>query len=235
MSLLTAVTEACPWLGITDVPDALFGSTTPTAIALRSVAAEAALGIVEDFDWQRLKTIATITGDGTTTEWDLPDDYSRMLKKAAIWPSEHPDSPFEHVTDLDEWLHREVRASGDLLGRWTIYDDKVHIKPAIASAQTAKYFYIKNTIISAEGSTTLTKTTFDADTDSFFLGDRILKLAIIWRYKAAKGRPYAEDFNNYSAARDQIAGGDKGSKVMHLGRARVPRDVSIAHPGVLGS
>jgi len=48
MSVLAAVQQAAPLLGIRDIPDALYGSTDATAVFLQSVVDEAAQGIAQD-------------------------------------------------------------------------------------------------------------------------------------------------------------------------------------------
>lgn len=233
MTVLSAIQTAAPWIGIT-VPTAIYSATDRTSVEMQAMANEAAQGICDDFDWQKLKLLNTITGDGSDEDWTLPTDYARMPKKTRLWPSETPNSPLTQVESEDDWLGLDVQNFDAVTGRWIIYGGELHIKPAIASAATVKHFYISNKIISASGSSTLTKTEFTVDTDSFFLGDRILKLAVIWRWKAAKGRPYAEDLENYNAVRDSLAAGDKGSKILRLGSNRTPSGVTIAYPGELG-
>lgn len=228
MSVLTAVQQAAPWIGIT-VPTVLFTGTDRTAVELQAMTNECAKAIAEDFDWQRLRTLATITGDGSETDWDLPSDYSRMLKKAALWPSSFPTTPLQHIADTDNWLMLDVQDFQTVVQRWTIYGNQIHIKPAIADADTVEYFYISNKLVLASGDTAPSKTDFTLDTDSLFVDERLLKLAIIWRWKAAKGRPYAEDLTNYQNAVDIAAGADRGSRFVSVGRNR-SGDVNLAFP-----
>lgn len=228
MTVLSAVQAASTWIGVA-VPTVLFTGTDRTSVELQAMVNECAKAIAEDFDWSRLRTLATITGDATTTDWSLPSDYSRMLKKASLWPSAMPTTPIQHIADTDEWLMLDVQGFQSVVQRWTIYGNQIHVKPAIASAATAKYYYISNLLVSATGSTTLTKTDFTLDTDSLFVDERLLKLNLIWRWKAAKGRPYAEDLANYQNALDVVAGADRGSRFISIGRSR-SGDVNIAFP-----
>lgn len=229
MTVLSAAQAAAPSIGIS-VPSALFTATDRTSVELQTLVNEAALGICEDFDWQRLKLINTITGDGSYTSFDLPSDYARMLKDAKLWPSDQPNSPLVHVLSDDKWLEYEVQDFDTVTNRWIIYGGQIHIKPAVASMSAVKHFYVSNLIIAGPNATALTKTEFSADGDSFFLGDRLLKLAIIYRWKAAKGRPYAQDEDNYNKLRDEMAGADRGAKILHVGRQRFPSDVTVAYP-----
>jgi hypothetical protein len=228
MTVLSAVQLAAPWIGIA-VPTVLFTGTDRTSVEMQAMVNECAKAIAEDFDWQRLRTLATITGDATTTDWSLPSDYSRMLKKAALWPSAMPTTPLQHIADSDEWLMLDVQSFQTVVQRWTIYGNQLHVKPAIASAATVKYFYISNKLVVATGGTAPTKTDFTLDTDSLFVDERLLQLSIIWRWKAKLGRPYAEDMANYQNAVDVVAGADKGSRFISIGRNR-SGDVNIAFP-----
>jgi hypothetical protein len=232
MTVLQAVKDAAPWIGIT-VPTVLFTATDRTSVEMQAFVNETAKAIAEDFDWQRLKVLNTITGDGTEEDWDLPADYARMPKKANLWPSDEPNAPLERIEDEDRWLALDVLDFEPVTGRWIIYGNQIHIRPAVTNTATVKHFYMSNKLVSATGSTTLTKTDFTVDTDEFFLGDRILKLGLIWRWKASKGRPYAEDMTNYNICRDNLASTDKGARVIHIGTRRIPSDVSVAYPGVI--
>lgn len=234
MTVLSAVQLAAPWIGIA-VPSVLFTGTDRTSVEMQAMVNEAAKGVCEDVDWQRLKLQNTITGDGSTTDWDLPADYARMPKVTHLWQSATPNTPVMPVDSEDDWLGMDVQDFQTVLSRWIIYGNQLHIKPAIANAATVKHFYISNKIVLASGDTSPTKTDFSVDSDSFFLGDRILTLAVIWRWKAAKGRPYEEDMQNYNALRDQLFGADKGAKgLLRMGSPSRPKDVTVAYPGVLG-
>jgi hypothetical protein len=234
MTVLAAVQSSAPWIGIA-VPTVLFTGTDRTSVEMQAMVSEAAQGICEDYDWQRIKLLNTITGDGTTTDWPLPSDYARMPKVTSLWPSAQPNSPLTPVDSEDDWLGLEVQSFSSVIGRWIIYANQLHVKPAIVNAATVKHFYISSKIILANGDTAPTKVDFTVDTDSFFLGDRILKLAIIWRWKAAKGRPYEEDLMNYNTLRDQLAGNDRGARgLLRMGGPRMPKGVRVAYPGVLG-
>lgn len=233
MTVLQAVQQAAPWIGIS-VPSVLFSATDRTSVEMQATVNECALAIAEDYDWQRLRVLNTITGDGSEENWALPSDYARMLKRSKLWPSDEPNSPLTHIEDSDKWLQDEVQDFSSVIKRWTIYGGQMHIKPAVTLSSTVKFFYISNLIVVATGGTAPTKTAFDADADALFVDERLLKLSIIWRWKMAKGRPYAEDLENYNRARDVLATADKGARVLHIGKARMPSDVTLAWPGTLG-
>lgn len=233
MTVLSCITDVATRIGIA-VPSEVFAGTDRTSVELKEAINEAANGIRDDVDWQRLKQIQTMTGDGSYTAFDLPSDYARMLKKAALIPSDTPHQPLHHVLDTDEWLRMELEEVQSIVRRWTIYQNQVHISPTLDSGITVKFFYISNKLWVATGGSTPTKSAATLDTDEFFLGDRILKLSLVWRWKAAKGRAYEQDKQDYELALDTLAGTDKGSRTIRVGRSRIPADVTLAYPWPLG-
>jgi hypothetical protein len=71
---------------------------------------------------------------------------------------------------------------------------------------------------------------FDADTDEFVLGDRLLTLAIIWQWKAQKGLQYAEDLANYENARKVAIDDDMGASIFAVGTSRVTSNDQFVTP-----
>lgn len=230
MTVLSTVQAAAPRLGIA-VPSVLFSDAGRTGVELQEAINEAARAMCDDFDWQQLKAIHTITGDGTDTSFALPSDYLRMPKATNFWPSEEPTTPIRFFLDLDDWIAEDVRTITEITKRAIIYGNELHIKPAVGNAATVKFAYVSNLIVIATGGTVATKTAFTADTDTFLLDERALKLNLIWRWKAAKGRPYAQDKDEYDALVDSLAGNSKGPRVIRVGRRRTMfRDAVSSYP-----
>lgn len=229
MTVLSAVQAAAPRLGIA-VPTVLFSDTSRTAVELQEAVNEAARAMCDDFDWQQLKGIHTVAGDGAETSFALPSDYLRVPKATNFWPSEEPTTPIRFFLDLDDWLAEDVRAIAEVTKRAIIYGNQLHIKPAIGNAATVKFTYVSNLIAIPAAGTVATKTAFDTDTDTFLLDERALKLSLIWRWKAAKGRPYAQDQDEYNALIDSLASNSKGPRVVRVGRRRVFGDAVPSYP-----
>lgn len=226
MTILSVIKEVASVVGV-DRPTVLFASTVREHIELCDLANEMAVRIGKANDWTLLRTLSTYTGDGTTTQFALPADYLRMLKKANLWSSAI-QTPLTHILDTDEWLEMQVRSYDYMLGAWTMLGGNIEIMPALANAVTAKWYYVSNLIVAPN--TGANKATFTADDDSFRLNERVLRLAMIWQWKANKGQAYAEDMTNYENALELLIGEDKGSRILHVGRPRLPKDVSVAYP-----
>lgn len=226
MSFFSALTEACQVIGI-EMPVSIFGNSDRGATELAAVANEVAEMIVSDHEWRDLMGIATITGDGATTQFALPSDYSRMAKSAELWSS-RLDAPFTHISDVDRWLEISVRSIDYVTGAWTIYGGNFHITPAPAADETIQYFYVANRAVTDSSGSK--KARFTSDLDTFFLGQRVLKLGIIWQWKANKGRPYGEDMATFQEALSRKKADDKGARVVSVGTPRLPRYGRLAYP-----
>lgn len=226
MTILSVIKDVAKVIGIS-VPDAVFSSTDREHVELASLAQEMAERIANGHDWQKLSKPATITGDGSTEAFDLPSDYDRMLVKSQVW-SASLQTALSPISDLDKWLEIDIKSFNFVVNAWTIYAGQMHVKPALGPGVTAKYFYQSNLIVDpAAGADT---TTFTADTDSFILDERLLKLGIIWRWKEQKGQPYDEWMADYEELKERLVVRDKGSRMIRVGSVRMPSDVTIAYP-----
>lgn len=229
MTVLTAIQNACAIIPL-DKPDGVFAGQGREHFELQVLANTAADHIAKDYEWEKLKSIATIAGDGSTEDFDFPPDYDRMLKKAELRTTQHITA-LTHITSSDQWLDMAIRQFNQVAGAWTIYGGQVHIKPAPANGEEVKYFYMSSKWALDQASTA--KAAFTADNDAFRLSEKLLELCMIWRWRANKGLAYAEDLANYEDAKEKLITADKGSRSITVGRSRVPSDVSIAYPGAI--
>ncbi len=226
MSLLSVCQDVAKVIAI-DVPSIVASSTDRELVELLAVANTMAERIATGHEWQVLSRIATITGDGATEDFDLPTDYDRMLTKSQLWSSSL-ETALTPITDLDRWLELDVQTFDFVINAWTIYGGQMHVKPALSTGVTAKYFYQSNLMVSP--SSGANKDAFSADNDTFRLSEELLKLGMIWQWRANKGLSYAEDMVNYEQLLARLVARDKGSRMLRIGRVRLPSDVTVAYP-----
>lgn len=232
MTILRVIQQVCPVIGLA-VPSAVLSSTLREHVELSALANEMAQRIAFDtHDWTKLKALAVLTGDGARSSFPLPSDYRRMLKKARLWPSATPNAPLYHYPDTDEWLGLQTQTAGWVGGGWTLIGDEILVRPAVPTAATLRFYYITQNIV--KDATGAAKAEFTADTDVFRLDERVLKLAMIWQWRANKGLAYAEDLATYNEAVNSAAGSDKGSSTITMGRRGAFPGIGIAYPGTLG-
>lgn len=216
--------DAAVKLGL-DRPSALFSSTGRTERELRRALIEAADKIVHAHDWQLLKTLETHTGNGSTTTYALPSDYLRMPKDANVWSSKW-QHPLYRITPED-WLNLDVKDFEPAAGAWTIYGGNFVYTPALATDETAKFFYVsENAVAPATGSN---KATFTADDDTFRLDDRVLELILVAVWRAQKSLDYAEEQMTAEIALARAIDRDKGARILTQ-RSRADLQAKLAYP-----
>jgi len=209
-------------------PSSIFSSSNTFEMELADLATETAVAIAKEYEWQKLKMLATLAGDGSTTAFDLPTDYDRMVKDGNVHSSLYQTAFFSRVDSLDDWI-----LIGDLLataspGNWIVLGGQMNIKPAMPSNETARFYYISRNI-------TATSPAFTSDSDEFVLPERLLTLGLIWRWRAQKRMEYAEDMTNYELALSQEIARDRGARILSVGKRRSRASVTMAYPGILGS
>ena len=222
-TILSVMQRAAIPLGIMQ-PASVFGSGDQFALELQRLVGEIAERIVQEHDWQALKTVCKYTGDGVTEGFPLPADYLRMPIGGEVWSSAYVNR-MAHVPNSNDWLGLKVRQIQPTERAWTIIGDKMEFYPTLQTGEVAKFYYISKNIRTGADMFTL-------DTEVFLLDDRLLELGMIWQGRAHKGLPYAEDMMNYELALAKAISRDKGARII---RQRSPwRETGTpAWPGVV--
>lgn len=225
-SILGMIQEASRRIGL-EIPDAVFSATDRTALELKETANNALNMIQRAHRWQKLVQRATYTGDGSTEDFDLPDDYGWMPDDQQVWSSAIKN-PLSRVNSLNDWLGMDVQSFNPGTNAWTIYGQQMHIIPALASTVTAQHYYQSTAAVAPVTGTNKSK--FTLDTDTFRIDDELFKRAFIYLWKQDKGLPYSEFMTDYENLKEKLISRDKGASVLRIGTARIPRGVNIAYP-----
>jgi hypothetical protein len=225
VTLLTVFQEASTVIGM-DVPDSVYGSSAREHQELGVVANTMGRRIARAYEWQELKRTATIVGDGVTTDFPLPADYDRMPKKAELWSNSI--AAFTHVTDYDKWLEYLTVMFSTVSNIWTLLGGRIHVRPVLATGVAATYAYQSKLFGRGVGGD---KGRFDNDADEFVLNEELLRLGIIFQWKANKGHAYAEDMANYEELLSTLVSTNIGPRKIRIGLARMPTDAVYAFPG----
>ena len=214
-------------------PNSLFG-TDQFGLELGELATEAAVAIAEYHEWQTLKILKAYAGDGSTMAFDLPTDFGRMLKKGCVHSFTWKNANYRPARDEDEWLYLLDTNISGTPGVWILLGGQLQIFPVMPVGETARHYYISKNIVAPSDGAAGKKVKFSADGDAFVLSERLLTLALIWRWRAQKRLEYAEDMTNYEIALADEVTKDKPAKPLIVGRQRIPANTAIAYPGVLG-
>lgn len=208
-TILEIVQDAAPRMGVAK-PTALYSETTQTEVELQSIANEVAERILKSHDWSVMRVLAENVGDGTTAAFSLPTDYIRMIKDAQVW-STRWQRPLVAI-DPEEALRLDIRSYDLIAGAWSIYGGQIQFRPALASGESAKWYYLSDLVVSpASGSN---KARFTDDTDTFRLDDRVFELTLIWEWRQQKGLDYAEDLATAEIALSQEISADGGARIL---------------------
>lgn len=231
MTILSIVQDASMKIGL-EKPDAVFASTDRDMLEMQEVIADAASDILSCHDWQKLQTIKTITGDDASEAFALPTDYERMLEGASMWSSKWTWA-FNHIVNPDTWLEYQVVPYTFVNGNWMLYGNEIHVLPIMLSTETLKFFYVSNLIVTNAASSAISA--FSTDTDTFNLDEKLLRLAIIYKWKQKKSQAHAQEMDDFEAYKIYLIGKDAGSKPVVSGRKRMPRGGDWAFPQTVGA
>jgi hypothetical protein len=229
VTLLSVVRDVCAVVGVqqpTSVTSNLVANRTMQEML--ALANEMAQRIAYDTrDWTVFRKVQTYPGDGVAAGFNLPANYKRMLLTSNVWRSTQTQYPMRFVPDTDEWLNRRARNYYDAAGEWTMLGGQMLIAPVLATGTSVYFPYLeKNCVNLTSGGV---GDAFVADTDSFRLDERLLKLGMIWQWKQNKGTSYAEDMGTYTDALAVAMGHDRPAPII-IGRRPMSANVRTAYP-----
>lgn len=234
MTVLSASQQAIMKL-VGQKPASVVSSTDEICVEMTALAQEAAVDIAKSHDWQNLTEFYTVTANGTDSTYPFPSDYDRMVQASEFYDPNNWCWGYCHITDYGEWLQMTNRGIGMLTpGAWTIRKNQFHFLPTPAAGQEAVFPYVsKNIWTSANGNP---KAAVTSDGDTFALDERILTLALIWKWLSLKRMDYQQEFVDFELALSQKQTRDKGARTIHSGRSRPLRGMNIgpAWPWPLG-
>lgn len=176
-------------------------------------------------DWRQLKTTLTIQGDGETTLFDLPADMDRLMPGLTLWEYGRPYIPLMQVSD-QQFLVLRSAVSSPIRPVWRLVADKFEFwrAPQLGVVVNGEYRRA-NWIISASSGDPAAS--WQSDTDTTLLPERLLKLGAIWRFKRAKGFDYAEEFRTAQVERAKAVNADHGMPTIRLSESTGGTEVRL--------
>jgi len=224
-SILEIAQQAALKLGI-DQPTGLLAATSREDSELLDAIKDAADDLLQAYEWQKLRTIETITGDGSTLTYTLPSDFDRLIDDPNIYTSDFQVA-LSFVPDADDWLRYDVQSYDFVINIWTLYQDLIHTKPALGTGITGKYWYISNLVFANAAATPIDE--IAADDDTFRLDDTALRLGTIYKFRQNKGQPYAEEMADYEKRKAKLILRDGGKKA-YRSKPAIGRGVQLSYP-----
>lgn len=218
MTVLNVIQRTALRVGL-EVPSTVFTNTTRTWQEMQVLVNDCAKQMLDEYDWQALKKVNTITGDDVSEDFPMPVDYDRMVRDAHMWTNFMPFWNAQQVSNVDSWLAMEESNFFALaVPLWIIFDNRFHVRPILTTPDTLKFFYVSNYIVKDSGSSVGTATEFTADDQSFVLSERLLTHCLVYNWKMQKGMDYSADLQQYEDDMAYAIGADKGPRVIQEGR-----------------
>ena len=212
---LSIIQTACKRLSLS-VPTYVLGLTEQNVVQLLSLLEEEGTDQTRRYPWTALQNEGTFTTLAAELQGSVQTiapglDYivndtiwNRTLRRPVFGPRSE-----------QSWQQQKAFA---INGPWSSYRIKggsIYMYPTPVAGQSCYFEYITNYWIT--DSTGVTgKSSFTADTDLVVLDETLLTLGLIWRFKAAKGFEYSEDFNKYERALLDAAARDGGKDFLNL-------------------
>jgi hypothetical protein len=198
MSLLTLVQDACRRVSLAR-PNAVMSATDEQTQQLLGLANEEGQELAARYPWQALTnqaqfftvgtevqgTIQALTGPGFN--WILNETIWNRTQRRPIFG---PQSPAK-------W--QELKASF-MNGPWIQYrirGNQLLFLPTPAVGEDCYFEWQSKYWVQSAGGDSFQ---YVNDADTSYLDERLITLGVIWRWKAAKGLEYAEDFAKYERA-----------------------------------
>ncbi len=191
MTILTAIQEACPDLGL-QKPLSAVDASNPTAVRLLDFAHDAGDDIARRGDWSRMLATTTVTSGPIA----LPASFARLVPGGAVnrtlptWQSVRGPLSSDQMTQI---AGGRFGAASRLY--YSIEGGSIVLSRALASETVTVSWVRKEWLLN--GSTYKTRAT--ADVDECLFPERLLTKAIIWRFRRETGLPYQDQLTEWEA------------------------------------
>lgn len=222
-TLLQIIQDASDECGVSPRPDSVINNTDEGVRRLLQMSNREGRELTKAADWtvlQRLHTITTVVSDG---EYDLPDDYSRLLRETE-W-DRTSQRPMEGPVNPTHWqaLKSSNFGSGVVDKKFRIFrastgtGRSVFIHPVPSTAgETLVFEYVSSHWCVSSGGTTAD--TWEADTDTSILDRDLMTLGLIVRFKRSIGLDFTSEAQEYEDIFMREKGQDRPSPAVSLNR-----------------
>ena len=207
MTVLQIVQTACRRIGIL-APSLAVGSSDQQIIQLVALCEEEGQELSERYAWEALQVEALFTTVAAQVQTSLSvvapgfnyivNDtiWNRTLRRPVYGPNSQQD-----------WQQKKAIQLNGPFNSFRIIADTINFYPNPAAGQTCAFEYISRNWVNT-GTTSSATWLTDADTPKH--SEQLIILGLIWRWKAAKGLDYSEDFAKYERRVVDAMGRDAG-------------------------
>lgn len=194
LTCLQIIQSACKRIGILS-PNAAVTATDQQIIQLVSLAEEEGQELATRYPWEALQVETTFTTVATQVQTTLAAITSGFdyIVNDTIW-NRTLRRPVYGPKSQQDWQEAKANQINGPFNSFRIIADAINFYPNPVAGQTCAFEYQSRAWVTTTGGTSDTWVT---DTDTTKIDGQLIVLGVIWRWKAAKGLDYAEDYAKY--------------------------------------
>lgn len=223
MTLLSIVQDACNEIGL-PAPSTVIGNTDKTVKQMLALSNRSGKMLAQRFEWQELITeevhTTTAAEDQGAVETLMPG-FNWYIYQTA-W-NRTQQEPMGGPLYPAEWQHLKATSVTGPYYDFRIRTKKLLMIPTPPADETVALEYISRYWCSDSTGVT-NREKWSVDTDIGRLPEDLLTLDLKWRFKQAKGLPYAEEFRDAEMAINNAMARNNGPRKMNLDMAGVEAD-----------
>lgn len=223
MSVLSMITGAAALLNVPS-PQLVIGNTDPQISQLYGLLVEECDELLSKNDWPALVTAGTITVAVGALPFAqaLPSDFDRFVLGSDIWNVGRRE-PLKGPLAANEWQRLVALDVGTYPQYWRPFGGSLNIWGA-GTGDVFSYEYISSSHVRSSAGSVLAA--FANDTDTTVLPEKLIKLALLWRWKRAKGFDYAEEMETYERQLERAQSAARGVRTLSTAAFDDSRDTN---------
>jgi hypothetical protein len=226
VTILSIVQDATVACGIVPVPTAAVSNTDPNIQKLVYYAKQGGRECLERANWVNLDIAGTVTGDGTSTLFQLPQDWIRFSPsdkspRGALVSNKYPLRPLRGPVNTEDLNQLKAFPPQIIWPVWRIIGGALEIWPALSAGELVTFNYFGKFWIS-NAARTVSRPGWAADDDFSLIDEDLITKGAIWRWKASNGLQYAEEFRGYENSLARLTGQQMTERVTETSRKWVP-------------
>ena len=202
-------------------PTSVISNTDPIARQLLALAQREGKQLMRVSDWAILKKEHTFSTSNGTAAYALPSDFDRLVLETSYNRSDN-DILTGPISSAEYQLVNHGMATTGTTEKFRLKAAsnalKFELDPTPSSTQTIGFEYVSNQFCQSSGGSG--QAAWAADTDTGILDETTMEMGITWRFKAAHGLDFAEDFRQYQLEVRQAVARNGSSPVLQLDDAR---------------
>ena len=229
MSLLSMIGAVANTLG-QPAPAVVAASTDAMVLEWLAMAQTSGRALVIAYPWQELISEVTFTSASAYNQGTIQGtlvtagDFDRMIDNT-LWNRTAVLRATGPITET-EWQQDMAFSAAAPFPKYKINKAQLFIGPSIPnSTDTWAFSYISQNF--CQGASGTAQNAWAADSDTGILSESLMKLDIVWRWKASKSLEYADDLANFEDEFSSRTGQTTGGRSLYVGGANVIFPINV--------